>query len=101
MRFDQSFHQKMSDDQLLFLTLTARSSFRDSEISVPRFSQLKDVLKVYQDNGDVERAYDTLVSGNWARTFLMGKPRSQIQNFKDHVSSLPCVMQNKNLSKWD
>ena len=47
---------------------------------------MKDVLKVYQENGDVDHAYETLVSGNWARTFLMGKPRTQIQNFREHVS---------------
>lgn len=36
----------------------------------------------------MDHAYETLVSGNWARTFLMGKPKAQILNFRDHVSSL-------------
>ena len=55
-------------------------------ISPSRFSQLKDVIKLYQEDGDMEHAYEALVSGNWARTFLMGKPKAHINNFREHVS---------------
>lgn len=40
----------------------------------------------YVMDGDVERAYDDLVSGNWAKTFIMGKNKKQIAAFKEHVN---------------
>ena len=51
---------------------------------------------MYQEDGDVNLAYDTLVSGNWARTFLIGKPRAQISNFKEHVRISFLYMYNNN-----
>ena len=54
-------------------------------MSICRFCHLKDIIKVYQEEGDAERTYNTLVSGNWAKTFFMGKLKSQILNFKEHV----------------
>ena len=67
--------------------------------SACRFSQLKDVLQLYQEDGDMDRAYEALVSGNWARTFLMGKPKSQITNFKDHVSQR-CILRRLRSFYW-
>lgn len=51
-----------------------------------RFGKLKDVLEEYTSIGNIEKAYEVLVSGNWARTFLMGKPKQQVAMFKEHVS---------------
>ena len=45
------------------------------------------MLKRYVMDSDAERAYDELVSGNWAKTFLMGKSKKQISAFKEHVSA--------------
>ena len=50
-----------------------------------RFGKLRGVLETYSRDGNAERAYESLVSGNWARTFLMGKPRQSIAAFKKHV----------------
>ena len=50
-----------------------------------RFGKLRSVLENYSRDGNVERAYESLVSGNWARTFLMGKPKQSILAFKKHV----------------
>ena len=50
-----------------------------------RFGKLRGVLESYARDGNVERAYESLVSGNWARTFLMGKPKQSILAFKKHV----------------
>ena len=53
------------------------------------------MLNRYITNGDSEKAYDELVSGNWSKTFFMGKNKKQISAFKEHVSvqftSIPCV----------
>ena len=51
-----------------------------------RYAHLKDVLSQYQRDGRRERAYNALVNGNWARTFLIGKPRRQVEAFREHVS---------------
>lgn len=51
-----------------------------------RFGRLKDVIELYTKDGNMEKAYEMLVSGNWSRTFLMGKPRQQVVAFKEHVS---------------
>ena len=51
-----------------------------------RFGKLRGVLESYSRDGNAERAYESLVSGNWARTFLMGKPKQSITAFKKHVS---------------
>lgn len=51
-----------------------------------RFGKLRSVLESYSRDGNVERAYESLVSGNWARTFLMGKPKHSVQAFRKHVS---------------
>ena len=37
-------------------------------------------------SGDAEQAYDELVSGNWSKTYFMGKNKKQISSFKEHVS---------------
>ena len=37
-------------------------------------------------DGDAEKVYDELVSGNWAKTFLMAKNKKQVSGFKEHVS---------------
>ena len=50
-----------------------------------RFGKLRGVLDTYSRDGNAERAYETLVSGNWARTFLMGKPKSTVAAFRGHV----------------
>ena len=55
-------------------------------ICFDRFGYLRDVLNHYIMDGDAQRAYDDLVSGNWAKTFLMGKNKKQILAFKEHVS---------------
>lgn len=57
-----------------------------------RFGKLRSVLENYSRDGNVERAYESLVSGNWARTFLMGKPKQSVMAFKRHVSlEIECV----------
>ena len=53
-----------------------------------RFGSLRDIINRYVIDGDTEKAYGDLVSGNWAKTFLMGKNKKQISAFKEHVSSL-------------
>ena len=50
-----------------------------------RFGKLRGVLETYGRDRNAERAYETLVSGNWARTFLIGKPKQTIAAFKKHV----------------
>lgn len=55
-------------------------------IGVFRFGALQDVIRRYQFDGDIETAYDQLVSGNWARTFLIGKHKGTVTSFKEHVS---------------
>ena len=55
-----------------------------------RFGYLRDVLNRYVMDGDAERVYDDLVSGNWAKTFLMGKSKKQVSAFKEHVSIHVC-----------
>lgn len=51
-----------------------------------RYGCLRDVLNHYAEDGDAERAYDELVSGNWSKTFFMGKSKKQVSAFKEHVS---------------
>ena len=52
-----------------------------------RFGSLRDIINHYVTDGDIERAYGDLVSGNWAKTFLMGKNKKQVLAFKEHVST--------------
>ena len=66
-------------------------SFIPFVVGVRRFSHLKDLIELYQENGDADHAYENLVSGNWAKAFLMGKPKTQITNFTEHVS-VYCVV---------
>ena len=51
-----------------------------------RFGKLRSIIDNYSRDGNVERAYEALVSGNWARTFLMGKPKPSVTAFECHVS---------------
>ena len=51
-----------------------------------RFGRLKVIIDQFTADSDGSKAYDTLVSGNWARTFLMGKPKPQVLAFQEHVS---------------
>lgn len=51
-----------------------------------RFGKLRGIIDSYSRDGNSERAYEALVSGNWARTFLMGKPKPSVTAFERHVS---------------
>ena len=51
-----------------------------------RFGKLKVIIDQFTADSNGSKAYDTLVSGNWARTFLMGKPKPQVLAFQEHVS---------------
>lgn len=50
-----------------------------------KYSVLRGVIDEYSASGDVEKAYDALICGNWSRTLLMGKPKLQLEAFKEHV----------------
>lgn len=49
-----------------------------------KYSVLKAVIDEYTVDGDVEKAYEALVCGNWSRTLLVGKPKLQLEAFKEH-----------------
>lgn len=53
-----------------------------------KYSVLKAVIEEYTANGDVDKAYEALICGNWSRTLLMGKPKLQLEAFKEHVRSI-------------
>ena len=53
-----------------------------------KYSVLKAVIEAYSADGDVEKAYEALICGNWSRTLLMGKPKLQLEAFKEHVRSI-------------
>ena len=48
------------------------------------------MIRRYQIEGNEDWAYETLVSGNWARTFLIGKQKGTVTAFKEHVSHVSC-----------
>ena len=50
-----------------------------------KYSVLRGVIEEYAASGDVEKAYEALICGNWSRTLLMGKPKLQLEAFKEHV----------------
>lgn len=56
-------------------------------LSVFRFGYLRSVIKSYQRDGNQDWAYENLVSGNWARTFLIGKQKGTVTAFREHVSA--------------
>ena len=59
---------------------------------VCRFGALNETIRQYQSEGDEDWAYESLVSGNWARTFLIGKQKGTVTAFREHVSSfVDCV----------
>ncbi len=60
---------------------------------VHRFGALQEVIRRYHIEGDEDGAYERLVSGNWARTFLIGKQKGTVTAFKEHVSQCGHVMQ--------
>eukprot|EP00731_Ephydatia_muelleri_P005942 Em0003g190a len=49
-----------------------------------KYSVLRGVIEEYAASGDVEKAYEALICGNWSRTLLMGKPKLQLEAFKEH-----------------
>lgn len=55
-----------------------------------RFGTLKEVIEEYSSGGDARKAYEMLVSGNWSRTFIIGKPKHQVVAFEEHVSRSVC-----------
>ena len=82
-QFDDIANSLCVDPVIGFTTHKMNPRFRHVK---GRFSRLKETLECYAEDGDSERAYETLVCGNWSRTFLMGKPRLQVSQFKEHVS---------------
>lgn len=57
-----------------------------------RYTRLKDIIERYTVDGDGEKAYNQLVTGNWSWTFLMGKAKRQVESFKEHVSDTVCEL---------
>ena len=51
-----------------------------------KFGTLKEIIEEYTREGDAKKAYEMLVTGNWSRTFLIGKPKHQVVAFEEHVS---------------
>ncbi|XP_064400634.1 histone-lysine N-methyltransferase KMT5B-like isoform X2 [Halichondria panicea] len=49
-----------------------------------KFGALQEVIRRYHIEGDEDGAYERLVSGNWARTFLIGKQKGTVTAFKEH-----------------
>ena len=47
---------------------------------------MRDIIERYMMDGDADRAYGDLVSGNWAKTFPMRKTKQQMSAFKEHVN---------------
>lgn len=47
--------------------------------------QLRRIVANFQVHQDYEKAYEQLVSGDWASSFFHVKSKSQLRAFKEHV----------------
>lgn len=87
------------DDMCINLTVDVFLGFLTHKMS-PRFRPIKanqdfikKVLYQLEKDGDLEKAYEEIVtnSGQWSRHYFLNKSRLQIQAFKDHVSYLASI----------
>ncbi|XP_071809331.1 uncharacterized protein [Asterias amurensis] len=70
------------DPFLNFTTHKMNTRFRPADA---RKDFLKDIILRFKKNQNYEKAYKSLISGDWARVFFLNKSKHQRMIFKQHV----------------